>query len=320
MINIDYVNGSICLETENIFRPYEAFMESCKTDINMMFADFDIMEEKIALESEIMGSAPESIMMVYESEKKNIFTKIGEMIITLCQKFVEMIESVIEKFKSLAFGKKSDLQKLGILLKKYPELQGEVIGAFKKGALELSDVKSLKEIDSAFDEVLKMAKKKDVDPNTLRGKWEKAKEKFEKDEKSWGVVKVAAATTSVITAIVALKTLPSKIAESSDKLKESKKKRMEQKAAALEAIEKAKADIAGPDVNTNTGAWRLLLDIQRYRDGKYAELIKREGANMSTMFNWVASFLDKHASKLGEEKLYNIRKEAEKKSSDKKDS
>lgn len=287
MINIDYVNGSICLETENIFRPYESFLESCENDINKMFADFEMLEEKVTLESAIMGSVPESMMMVYESEKKGIFTRIGEMVVTLYNKFIEVIDKIIDTVKSYSFKKKSDLQKLDILLKKHPELKDEAIAAFNKGALDLSDVRSLKELDSTFDEILKMAKKKDIDPKSLRGKWEKAKEKFEKDEKAWGVVKVAAATTAVIGAAVALKTLPAKFAQANNDLQEEKQKMNEKKANILAELK------AAGEVTDDTGRWQTMLLIWRELHGKHTTVRKNNLSVIERLSNGVAHFLDK---------------------------
>ena len=105
-----------------------------------------------------MGYAPESMMVVYEAGKKNIFTKIGEMVIALYKKFVETIDNIIDKIKTNIFNKKSDLQKLDILMKKHPELKKEeektLQEALKDGIFDLRDIESLKKLDESFDEIL----------------------------------------------------------------------------------------------------------------------------------------------------------------------
>ena len=289
MINIDFVNDSINLKTEEIFRPFNHFMESCKKDINTMIFDFSMVEEKVTLESAIMGSVPETMMMVYESEKKNIFTKIGEMVVAIYNKFVEMIDKVIDTIKTYSFKKKTDLQKLDILLKKHPELKNEAIAAFNEGALDLSDVRSLKELDSTFDEILKMAKKKDIDPDSIKGKWEKAKKKFEEDAEKWEKVgKVAAATTAVITAVVAVKTLSSKFAKADNELREEKQKSKEAKAEILAELEKESL------VDSSTGKWTLILQIWREWNNNHSKVIRARQDNILSLADKVAAFVDKY--------------------------
>lgn len=287
MINLDYINGSISLEAESIFRPYESFMESCKNDIDMIFVDISMLEEKVALESTIMGSVPEKMMMVYESEKKNIFTRIGEMIITIYNKFAEFIDNIIDKIKTYSFKKKSDLQKLDILLKNHPELKNEAIAAFNEGALDLSDVKSLKELDSAFDEILKMARKKDIDPKTLRGKWEKAKENFNKDSNTWKVVKVAGAATTIITAAIAVKTFSSKCAKATNDAQKDKQSMRELKAQILSNLKEEGA------VTDDTGKWQTVLQIWRELNGKHSAVRNEHLTVIDRLSNGIVSFVDK---------------------------
>lgn len=303
MINLEYINGSIDLEIHSIFKPYELFMESCENDINKIFAEFGILEEKVTLESAIMGSVPESMMMVYESEKKNIFTKIGEMIVTVYNKFVELVDKVIDTIKTHAFKKKTDLQKLEIILKNHPDLKNEAIAAFNEGALDLSDVRSFKELDSTFDEILKMAKKKDVDPKTLRGKWEKAKEKFEKGEKSWKMVAtVAGATGAVITTTVALKSFNSKCLKATNDANEEKKKLRQSKAEILDQMNKAGYD------TSDLGKWQLILQMWRFMNEKYAILNKERTTVISKMADGITKFISRFDKEAGKAYVYNLSK------------
>jgi hypothetical protein len=285
MINIDYVNGSIDLETTNIFKPYESFMESCKNDINKMFAGFDMLSERVALESAIMDTIPESMVVVYESEKKNVFAKIGEMIVAIYNKFVEVIDKIIDVIKNHSFKKKSDLQKLDILLKKHPDLKDEVIVAFNDGALNLSDARNLKDLDSTFEEILKLAKKKDIDPKSLKGKWEKAKEKIGKVAST--TVKVAGGAATVITAVKALKTFNSDCARATNIAHDEKQKRAEQKAEILARLKDEGT------IDDNTGIWRTMLEIWREMNNMHAKTHKDNLTFISKISNGISSFLDK---------------------------
>lgn len=287
MINIEYINGSMSLESNMNIKPFNLFLESCGNDIDKMFSEFGILEEKVLLESSIMGSIPESMSVVYESEKKNIFAKIGEMIIAIYNKFVTFIDSIIDKIKTYSFKKKSDIQKLDILLKHHPDLKNEAIAAFNAGALDLSDVRSLKELDSTFDEILKLARKKDIDPKTLRGKWEKVKEKFAQDEKSWGIVKVAAGATTVITAATAIKTFGEKCVKSTNNLQKEKQEMRERKA---EILERLKGEGA---ISDDTGKWQTLLQIWRELNGCHSAARNQELSIINKISNGIVSFLDK---------------------------
>ena len=313
MISLEYVNGSYTRETDALCKPFELFLETSKREMDQMFAEFSIVEEKVLLESAIMGTVQEPVMMVYEEGKKNIFTKIGEAIVSIYKKLVEFIDTAIDKIKTYAFDKKSDIQKLEVLIKKHPDLKNEAIGAFNSGALDLQDVKSLKDLDSTFEEILKMAKKKDVDPNTLRGKWEKAKEKFEKDEKSWKVVKVAAATTTIISAAVAIKTLPALLVKHKNEYAKNKEDLKTREAETL-AILKEKGT-----VNEDTGLTRLLLEITREHAGKHMDVRKGNLSLIEKMFNGITNLIDKFDKDGNAAKRYVADLEETKLRADKKD-
>ncbi len=302
MINIDYINGAVSLETDIINRSIDSFNESCKNDIDSMFADFSILEEKVMLESEIMGIIPEKMSIVYESEKKNIFTRVGEMIIAIYNKFVEVIDNIIDKIKTYTFKKKSDLQKLDILLKKHPDLKNEAIAAFNEGALDLSDVRSLKELDSTFDEILKLARKQDIDPKSLKGKWEKAKEKFDKDSSKWGVVKVAGAVTTVLTAATVVKTFTDKCVTATNHAQKEKQSMREKKAEILERLKSEGA------VTNDMGKWQTVLQIWRELNGKHLAVRNAEYSVLTRISNGIASFIDRFDRNGGIRLQYDLKK------------
>ena len=287
MINIDYVNGSISLETEAMFKPFNTFMESCKNDIDTMFIEFSILEEKVTLESYIMGSVPEKMSVVYESEKKNIFAKIGEMIIAIYNKFVEFVDDIVDKIKTHSFQKKSDLQKLDILLKNHPDLKNEAIIAFNEGALDLSDVKSLKDLDATFDEILKMARQKNVDPASLRGKWEKAKKKFENIDKH-PVVKAVSTASTVLSAALVLKTFSAKCAQATNDAQTAKTELRKKRDAAIENLKKAGV------IDENTGAIRATIEIWKELNTIHGAARRNEYSVIAQISNAISSFIRKH--------------------------
>ena len=210
------------------------------------------------------------------------------MVITIYNKFVEFIDKIIDTVRTHLFKKKTDLQKLDILLKNHPDLKNEAIAAFNEGALDLSDVRSLKELDSTFDEILKLARKKEIDPKTLRGKWEKAKEKFEKSEKTWKTVAtVAGAAASIITAATALKTFQSKCAKSQNELQKVKQEDRERRAAILAELKDEGV------INDNTGKLQTMLQIWRELHGKHSAVHSQNLRVIDKIANGITSFIDK---------------------------
>lgn len=307
MISIGYVNNTLTPMTDAFFKEYTAEINDLYDDINFTCCEMALVEERVDIEQEITGSVNDTLMLEYEEKKKNFFQKIGETIITIFEKVRAVIQSAIDKVKEIAFGSKSDLQKLDALIKKHPELKDEVVCAFNSGALDMKDIKSLKELDDAFEEVMRMSKEKDIDPNTLKGKWEKAKKKFQEDEKTWNVSKIANVTKTVLTAGTLALTFGGVLKKNKDYLEESHRKNK-----ALEAeLEKRLRDegaITAADPSTGkggTGKWTALLQISRERNGYHDAARMRNLSLLERMQNGVAKILDKFTSKEQTDKLFN---------------
>ena len=307
MISIGYVNNTLTPMTDAFFKEYTAEINDLYDDINFTCCEMALVEERVDIEQEITGSVNDTLMLEYEEKKKNFFQKIGEAIITIFEKVRAAIQSAIDKVKEIAFGSKSDLQKLDALIKKHPELKDEVVCAFNSGALDMKDIKSLKELDAAFEEVMRMSKEKDIDPNTLKGKWEKAKKKFQEDEKTWKIVKVGAAATTVITAIKAIATFNGVLRKNRDMLQESNAKNNEIEAE-LEKRLRDEGAITAADPSTGkggTGKWTALLQINRERNGYHDAARMKNLSLLERMQNGVAKVLDKFTSSKQKAKLFS---------------
>ena len=327
MISIGYVNNTLTPMTDMLFREYAAEMDVINSDIDFICYDMTMFEERVNIEQEITGSVNDTLMLEYEEKKKNFFQKIGEAIITIFEKVRAAIQSAIDKVKEIAFGSKSDLQKLDTLIKKHPELRDEVVAAFNSGALDMKDIKSLKELDAAFEEVMRMSKEKDIDPNTLKGKWEKAKKKFQEDEKTWNVSKIANVTKTVLTAGTVVLTFGGVLKKNKDYLEKSHRENKELEAE-LEKRLRDEGAIKADDPNTGkggTGKWTALLQIARERNGCHDAARMRNLSLLEHMQNGIAKFLDKFTPKSQKEKVFNdyeterkIKKDREKEEAKKK--
>ena len=315
MISIGYVNNTLTPMTDMLFREYSDEINDIYDNTNNICYEMSLLEERVNIEQEITGSVDDTLMLEYEEKKKNFFQKIGETIITIFEKIRTAIQSAIDKIKEIAFGSKSDLQKLDTLIKKHPELKNEAICAFNSGALEMKDIKSLKELDAAFEEIIRMSKEKDIDPNTLKGKWEKAKKKFNEDEKTWKIVKVGAAVTTVITAIKAVVTFNGVLRKNRDMLQESNAKNKELEAE-IEKTLTAGGFLYKKDKNGNTiydkngsevmvGYHTAMLQILRERNGFHDAARMKNLSLLERMQNGIAKFLDKFTPKSKTDRLYS---------------
>ena len=95
-----------------------------------------------------------------------------------------------------------------MLCKEYPNLKDEIICSFEKGELNVASARSLKELESTYEEILKLSKKADVKPGTLRDKWNKAVKKFEDADKS-SVFAIASNVATAMSLIIAFKSFKS---------------------------------------------------------------------------------------------------------------
>ena len=306
MISIGYVNDTLSPDVDMMFESYNRDMFNIDTTIDAVCYEMSFVQEKVNIESEITGSVNPTLMLEYEEKKKSFFQRIGEAVIAIYNKIKDVIKMAIEKIKSIVFSKKTDLQKVDALIKKHPELENEVICAFNSGALNPKDIKSLKELDDTFEEIMRMSKEKDVDPNSLKGKWNKAKKKFQDDEKTWTIVKVAAATTAVITAVVAVATLTKKCREARDWNDEYERKTNSEHAEILNRLKNdANAvDSQGNRISDSTGRYETLLAIWREKHGCYAAVRQQNLSAIERLQNGIARFLDKHSSANSTERFH----------------
>lgn len=288
MITMKYINGEYTLETDLVCAPFEAYFESCLDDFHTKYANFALISDKYLLEKSIMESVSNDSEIMYESEKKSFLETIGETLINLYNRFMEFIDNIIDNIKTYVFNKKTDLQKLDILLKKHPELKDEAVMAFKDGTFTLDDVKSLKELDVTFEEILKIAKKSNIDPDSLKGKWEKVKLKFEKNREK--IETTAKFTTCVISAAVALKTYTSRCSDAKLRSLESKTRMREYKQEAYRILSDESV------IDNNTGLGTTLLSIYRELMGKHAAARKENLQFIDILGNSIASFVDRLAS------------------------
>ena len=304
MISISYIqNGYEESFYHDPFSVYQRYSDTCFDNIQESYREFHVNTASIYLESDIMGSISEKQELYLEEETSNVFSKIGKSIMDIARKFGELCDKLIEKIKSISFSMKSNEKKLDQLLKQHPELSREKVKVLiSEGELELSDMKSLAELDKEFYKLMDLAKSKNVDPNTFRGKCKAFEEKIKSgDSKLLTAAKVA---TAVTTLALFLPKLKQTIGNANKDCKELKEKNRKRQAKLYEELERASKE-GKTDVKVeNMGKFQTLLAMNRLLSNKEAQLLKKNQGIIDKAKTNIASVLDKFFDKDNAKKVF----------------
>lgn len=301
MISREYVSGNSSMMDVDCNR-FSAFLEKAGRDIDAIVGAVAMESYRDSFLGDLMLEAKPNAQPAQQaaSAKKGFFARIGEKVVEMYEKFCAFMDRLITNIKSIGFSKKSDVQKLEILIRQHPELKDRAIAAVDSGALELKDISNLKELNAAFDEIMKM----DADPDTLKGKWQKAKRKFENADKS-ALVKGAAAVTTVVTAVVAVRTLSSKLAKSDKEYKDIQKNVRAQKDRIYAELN-SHQNTDSP-VTDKTGPWTTRLAIWRELQGISAAAATKNATALESIGNGIAKFLDAFSSDAATQRYHQRR-------------
>ena len=297
MISLSFINGEYeYLPASDELLALENVMQTVSDEVDNCIVSYLNTREDYLFESKIFGSLDEEKTVLLEAGKDSVFKKIGEAILALIKKFTDAAKKVVEKIKELGFKSKTDTEKLDKLLKQRPELKDEVICAYKSGDLNVADARSLKELDKAFDEIVKMSKQKDVKPDTLRGKVEAMKKKFANPEDTT-LVKTAKATAVVVGAAVAVVTFKKYVLDAKKSSNEYIKSCAEKNEAVYKAIkdlEKYGKETGEDYVSDNLSKAQILKNADMWITGQYSKLVSSEQGKVSKLDKGITSFLAKH--------------------------
>ena len=309
MIRMNYINDEYTFESDEILRPYNSYIKRCLNDLQPVYAEYAMIYNKVDLEFTVMESVSDDMMLLLEAAEKSLLQKIGEKILELRDKFIEFADKVIDKIKTFTFNNKSNAQKLEKLLKEHPELKDETLMAVKDGTLNLNNIKSFKELNENYSEIIKLAKKGEIDPKTLRGKWEKVKEKFEDNEDK--IIKATKVVTGVIGAAVALKTFSVKCREAEKQNNDLKAEGRRTAQLAYDWLNHASKSHTRTDNRTNQETivtnhrfnkngnvdnqyYESIINGQFYIQGKLKQAMGQNLNTIERMKLAIARFLDNH--------------------------
>lgn len=179
MISVNYVNGSLMnIPAYDPFNVFESELNDILDSVHNAYNEYYEAMNEYNLSVEFFESGDDTKFEAAAEKKSNFIDKIGAAIIEVGKKAVAFINNIISKIQESLFANKSDMQKVSALCKKNPEMADDINKAFRDGNLQVADLKSIKELEAAYDEIMRLAKQEKVDPNTLKGKWANAKKKF----------------------------------------------------------------------------------------------------------------------------------------------
>ena len=179
-----------CAQFERTLAEQTIELESARREFNKTI-------ESIRLHSFIKES--EDIDSLYIEAEGGFFAKVGNVVITLAKKFSEMCDKVIQKIKDIAFQMKGNEAKMKMLEKEHPEYSKEAIrNIVKDGGITFADMKSFSELDNEFYKIMKMAKDKDVDPNSFKGKCKEFEKKLKNNDTKLQTVAIVAGAAGTI--------------------------------------------------------------------------------------------------------------------------
>lgn len=316
MISLSFINNdNEILLASDPFLSLERAMEKMSEEVDNIISGFLNINEEYMIESEIMGEIDHEKTVYLEAEKTNVFEKIGNVVISIFKKFQDLVKKVIDSIKNIGFKSKSNEEKMEKLLseykknapEKYKTIKDDVVVAFQSGELDPTDMKSIKEMSQAYDELVKLAKQKDVKPDTLRGKFEAMKKKFD-DIDSSKVVKGAKATKTIITAIIAIATFRSEIIKSRKNILDCEKRFAEDNDEIIKTIKFLETIEDGKYVSDSLTKAQILKNAHLYRRGYYTKLISKENGKIEKFNKGITSWIARHEKNKRDEFMSGVEK------------
>jgi hypothetical protein len=309
MISIAYVNGETAtLYASDPFISIEKAINESELEIEEAVSKYIDLQENFIFEAGILGTIDEEKSLFLEAEGDNVFAKIGDAVIAIFKKIQEVIKNVISSIKNLGFKYKSYDDKINALCKGDPSLRDDVIAKFSEAELSITDIKSLKEFQEAYDELVKLSKQKDIDPKSFKGRVEAFKKKFENIDKS-AVVKTAGAVTAVLTAAGAAFVFKKHVLDVQKTTRELEKISKESYDQLLDTYEVLKKKDGGKyvDPDSLTKA-QIDQNLFNFYQGKVSAMVSRDNKSNGKIASAIESFIKKHDN--AAEHVSNLNKDA----------
>lgn len=191
MINTSFIHA--CDDAYMIESTYE---ENART-INELTCTLDILSQQ-KRDLKMFGIFTESKEEYFNESASDVIEKIGQKILDIIQKFKDFMSDLFRKWKERSWAKKDDVQKLRELEKKDPKLAARMEAYVQNGDIDMKSFKDINDFYKNCDDILKEMEKKNVDPKSIKGRWEKAKAAL--NDKKGAVSAIATALGLIATA------------------------------------------------------------------------------------------------------------------------
>lgn len=152
-------------------------------DICAISGTLDVLNQQ-RTDLQMFGIFTESKEEYYTESVTDAIRTIGQKIMDIIEHFKEMIDDLFRKWRENRWSKKDSDQKIRDIAKRDPKAADRVRIALNSGDLDMNTFKDLNDFFTRCDDVLKNIEDKQVDPKSLRGKWNKAKECLERNQKT----------------------------------------------------------------------------------------------------------------------------------------
>lgn len=206
------------------------------------YADQLINEYNLKCEEIQITNLSESVDDPYFSEgAKEVVEGIGKAVETVINKVIELIDKVVSTFNQFIWNRKSDIEKMNALFKRYPEYKTEIKLALDSGDLNIKDIKSIQDVMNGSYDLLDKLNKGKINPSEAESKFQSLVNKFNKYGKP--IIEIAAGVTTVITAAKAISSLyPTLMKNKIDKQETKRTLEMMKRAARMQNREDRRTD------------------------------------------------------------------------------
>lgn len=179
----------------------ESTYEDNARDIYELTGTLDVLSQQ---RRDLMsfGIFTESKEGYYTESVADGIEKIGQKILDILKKFKEFMDDLFRKWKERSWQKKDDVQKLREIERKDPKLAARMEVAIQSNQLDFRSFKDINDFYKNCDEVLKEIEKKNVDPKSIRGKWEKAKSELNNKQGNVSAIATALGLVAAATGLM----------------------------------------------------------------------------------------------------------------------
>lgn len=191
MINTSFIHA--CDDMYMIESAYEANAK----EIHELAGTLDALNQQ-RRDLQAFGIFTESKEEYFTEGVTNVIETLGKKILEIIQHFKDTMSDIFRKWKERSWQKKDDVQKLREIEKRDPKAAAKLQIAIEKGTLDMNKYKDIDAFFKNIDEIIDKIDKANVDPKSLKGRLNKAKEKLEKNQKT--IAAVAASLGLVVTA------------------------------------------------------------------------------------------------------------------------